>query len=98
MVAVLLGRATSKKRLKDKPPILKQRMTSEEDLELTRQDIVRAYNRIYYHTHKKPTVCEYCQKTFCNKSALTRHQKRNLKCQIKQLLHQQSPKGETQET
>ena len=57
----------------------------EEQLELTRLDLLRAYNRVYYHTHKQASDCEHCGKTYSSKSALTRHQQRNLKCQILQL-------------
>ena len=48
-------------------------------------DIIRAYNRNYYHAHKQDSDCEFCGKTYSSKSALVRHQQRNLKCQIQQL-------------
>lgn len=64
-----------------------------EMIDLTRQDMLRAYNRVWYHMHKTNEQCEHCGKTFVNRSSLTRHQRRNLKCNLirvrKELLQEQ---------
>ena len=58
-------------------------MTTNSDEE--KLELLRAYNRAYYHAHKQESDCEFCGKTYSSKSALVRHQQRNLKCQIQQL-------------
>jgi hypothetical protein len=68
------------------------------DIDEEKLDLLRAYNRNYYHTHKQESDCEFCGKTYSSKSALVRHQQRNLKCQIQQLRNKTQGEASTTET
>ena len=46
---------------------------------------IRKYNRDYYHSHKTPSKCEYCEKSFACLSSLQRHQQRSSKCMMQKL-------------
>jgi hypothetical protein len=58
------------------------------DLETLKREWKREYHREYYHSHKKPSDCDHCGKTFSSVSARNRHQSRNMHCQLQQVREQ----------
>jgi len=61
---------------------------SDTEISKARLEAQRSYHRKYYHEHKKPVSCPFCNNDYSSVSSLRRHQGRSSKCAVQRLIRE----------